>query len=146
MIYTPENLKIKKSLFLAGTIDNGESENWQEVLCTSRLNNWYDIYSPRTNMTPEQYKDPSVGINQIEWEQFYINRCDKILFNFLPKSKSPITLMELGFALGKGTQDIIVVCQPEYWKFLNVERMCKIYKAHLYHNMEDALIYLFWNK
>lgn len=146
MICTPENQEIRQSLFIAGTIDNGQSENWQEELCNSRVKNWYDIYSPRTSMTPEQYQDPKVGIHQIEWEQHYINRCDKILFNFLPNSKSPITLMELGFALGRGKQDIIVVCPTEYWKYLNVERMCKIHDAHFYTNMEDALSYLFWNR
>jgi hypothetical protein len=65
---------------------------------------------------------------QVNWELDNLSRSDIAFFYFDPKTKSPITLMELGFMLGQSMQggwyEIIVVCPDGFWRQGNVEIMC----------------------
>lgn len=117
----PEN---KLSVFLGGTIDNGDSENWQKTIINSLKEEDGYILNPRKNdwdstwkcdLSDKRFKE------QVSWEWRAMHRATFIVFNFLPDSISPITLLELGGFLHKNP---IVCCQPGYWRKGNVDFVC----------------------
>jgi len=60
-----------------------------------------------------------------------------IVFNFLPESRSPITLHELGLFARSGK--CWVCCPKEFWRSGNVEITCNRFNIPLYRNMEELL-------
>lgn len=117
-----------KAVFLAGTIDNGDSFNWQEGI----INRCQDLdivfYNPRrkewTSSTREEIE------YQIKWEQEHLDNADLIIMCLLDNSKSPISLLELG--LYAQSKKIIVFCNPEFYRYDNVRLTCKKYNIPLY--------------
>ena len=122
----------KSSIFLAGTIDNGESFNWQSALVNS-LNSKYDlpnvkIYNPRRENWPidSDYKEVHY---QIKWEQEHLDKADIIIMVFADNSKSPITLLELG--LYATSNKLYVFCTDKFYRFDNVKLTCEKYNIPL---------------
>lgn len=136
IIEAPEKYDAKENeikIFLAGTIDNGDSENWQKEICdyakTLEPSRDVVIFNPRRenwNKTP----DPEELENQIVWELENLERCDWIFMNILGTSKSPITLLEMG--LFKNNPGLKVFCPPEFYRFDNVRVVCDRYKIKHY--------------
>jgi len=139
-VYTPENLEnnqisanTKKTLsvFLAGTIDNGASVDWQseviEHLETEPYGNII-VYNPRRKTwNPEAGHDEVM--KQIDWEQRALEVSDFIVMNFLQDSKSPISFLELGlFARSK---KIAVFCPKKFYRYDNIEDTCHRYNVEL---------------
>ena len=99
-----DNRLIKK-VFLAGTIDMGNSENWQEKLINKLKEQTkgalfaksYHIYNPRRtdwdSSWAQTFENPQF-FQQVTWELDAMEKADYIIMNFLPDSKSPITLLE----------------------------------------------------
>lgn len=116
------------SIFLAGTIDNGDSKNWQSKLisrlCDTCLDYGRDtiIYNPR-----REHWDSDAGhqevLQQIAWEQEHLDKADLIVMNLLPDSKSPISLMELGQYASSGK--LIVFCPNNFYRYDNVKFLCE---------------------
>lgn len=121
--------KIRKSemdcIFLAGSIENGKAENWQEkavdylyhyrcIVCNPRRDDW------NPNATEKDIA------KQIRWEQECLSVSEIILFYFDPNTISPITLLELGMAIGQN-KEIVVVCTPEYFRYTNVVTTLKFH-------------------
>ena len=52
-----------------------------------------------------------------------------------PKTKSPISLMELG--LQAGSKKLLVVCPDGFWRKGNVEVVCSIYDIPLFNSLDD---------
>lgn len=127
-------------IFLAGTIDNGDSEDWQ-AKATELLKDDFHIFNPRREKwdpTLKQSIDNPQFREQVEWELDHMRDADIILFNFLDDSKSPITLMELGLHapdLGK----CVVCCGPNFWRRGNVEIICERFDIPLFDKLEDAV-------
>lgn len=142
MIYiTPDNKKRKnnkyKSIFFAGTIDNGDSINWQEELSKllEQLN--VNIYSPRClNWNPNCTKNEIV--NQIKWEQKHLDNSDMIIMVLLDNSKSPISLLELG--LYAKSKKIIVFCTDKFYRYDNVQLTCEKYNIPLINSTDIDII------
>lgn len=118
------------SIFLAGTIDNGASENWQEK-ATELLHGKVDyIYNPRRpdwNANWAQREDNSQFNEQVTWELEHIGRATYVLFYFAPGSLAPITLLELGIAAATHPHRLIVCCPEGYWRKGNVDIVCTLY-------------------
>lgn len=120
----PQNYKFK--IFLAGSIDMGAAENWQArleqelshldiVICNPRRDDWDSSWTQSIN-------DPKFN-EQVTWELDNIASADMVLFYFDPKGQAPITLMELGYAIGK--HKFCYVCCPDgFWRKGNVEMIC----------------------
>ena len=146
IIITPEEIVNKetnkldaKSVFLAGTIDNGDSLNWQDRVIIELINLGIDceIYNPRrkhwnTNPTKEELE------KQIEWEQYHLDRANIIVMVLLDDSKSPISLLELG--LYAKENKLIVFCTPNFYRFDNVRMTCKKYNIELVQNLNPLII------
>ena len=104
IIITPETIVNKganklnaKSVFLAGTIDNGDSLNWQDKVIMELINLGIEceVFNPRReHWNPNPTKEDME--TQIKWEQDHLDSADIIAMVLLDDSKSPISLLEMG--------------------------------------------------
>lgn len=127
-------------VFLAGTIDMGNSEDWQkkfisELDTIEDNHNYYVVYNPRRDKGFND--DPDEFEYQVNWELERLESADTIVMHILGTSKSPITLMELGlFARSK---KLLVICEPNFYRYGNVRIVCERYGIPLFNSMDDYL-------
>lgn len=131
------------SIFLAGTIDSGDSENWQEQL--SEILSLHEdldlhIFNPRREYWPDSNDNEEVT-RQILWEQEHLDKADIIIMNILGDSKSPISLLELGLYARSGK--LAVFCPEEFYRFENVRQTCKAYNIPLIKTNNLLMIYTY---
>lgn len=147
IIITPEetisklpNKPNSKSVFLAGTIDNGDSLNWQNKTIIELMNlgiNDIEIYNPRReHWNPNPSKEEMEC--QIKWEQEYLDKADFIAMVLLDDSKSPISLLELG--LYAKSNKLIVFCTPDFYRWDNVRLTCEKYNIQLVESTHPLVI------
>ncbi len=142
-------IKKKRIIFLAGSIENGEAEPWQQEVI-DRLNisgfdqNRTIVLNPRRkdwDTSWEQTMSNPTFREQVEWELCGIDDADLVLFYFDPDTKSPISLMELGTMVDKKSS--CIVCCPEgYWKKGNVDILCEMNGIYLFHTKDEFLDYI----
>lgn len=132
IIFAPERPMLRKSakIFLAGTIDMGESINWQREIyeMLDKECDHLDIYNPRRpdwNSDWEQSKYNKNFRQQVEWELDMLEQADLIIMAFLPNSKSPISLLELGAYANDYNKSILVYCPDEFYRKGNVDIFCE---------------------
>jgi len=120
-------------IFLGGTIDNGNSEDWQSEVIKSvnniSLQRQVYFYNPRRENWPSADNHREIG-KQIDWELFHLEKSDRIFMNILASSKSPISLMEIG--LFARTGKLIVFCPKSFYRYDNVMKICEKYNVTLY--------------
>ena len=132
------------SIFLAGTIDNGNSYDWQKdlidkIIDLEQLNNVYlNIFNPRrsnwnANPTKEDLE------YQIKWEQEHLDKADIICMVLSDNSKSPITLLEMGLYANSGK--LIVFCTNKFYRYDNVRLTCEKYLIPLVQSTKTEDIY-----
>jgi hypothetical protein len=117
-----------RSVFLAGSIDQGVAPQWQRQLeealadldvlvLNPRRDDWDASWDERIENGPFR--------EQVEWELAAQERADVIAMYFAPGTRAPITLLELGLFARSGR---LVVCCPEgFWRKGNVEVVCQRY-------------------
>ena len=129
----------KISVFLAGTIDNGESIDWQASLSNEIQEEFpkVNIYNPRRADWDKDATVPDL-IEQIRWEQKYLNQCSILFFNILANSVSPVTLLELGQALGRG-KEVVIACSSDYFRYWNVRATALEHDRIVYTSYEQAV-------
>jgi len=131
------------SLFLAGSIEMGTAQNWQQE-AIKQLEGVVDIiYNPRRpdwDSSWEQSKNNPQFTEQVQWELEYIMEADYVLFYFDPATKSPISLLELGYTAEASR--IIVVCPEGFWRKGNVDILCDWVGAPLFETLEEAILHL----
>lgn len=129
------------SIFLAGSIEMGLAENWQETLEKSLTDEVVTVYNPRRDDWDSSWKqeqrDPQFN-NQVNWELNSLESADLIFMYFSPGTKSPISLLELGKFSYRGSS-VIVCCPDEFWRKGNVEILCTRDGVQLFDNLEDAI-------
>ena len=140
-IITPKVLE-NITLFLGGSIDLGQAENWQERVSEALSSiDKLTLLNPRGDdwdTTKEQFKE------QVNWELAAQEYADILLYYFSPGSKSPITLLELGLATStyntdKNHRRIIVFCNDSFYRYGNIKLVCDRYQIPLYEDF-DTLI------
>ena len=128
------------NVFLGGTIDNGESVDWQtqliEALDKEKTVHPLCIYNPRRADWPSSEDHDEID-KQINWELSHLEDADIIVMNILGNSKSPISLMEIG--LFAKDHKLIVFCNPNFYRFDNVRIVCERYNIPLY-TTNDILV------
>jgi len=116
-------------IFLAGSIEMGKAEKWQDKLANDLKNEKIILFNPRRDDWDSSWvQDPDPGTQfhqQVNWEIDHIRRADMVVFYFDPKTQSPITLMELGYCIGTNA-NIVVCCPKEYFRHGNVVIMCRL--------------------
>ena len=142
VIKAPEKVQWsnKKSVFLAGTIDNGEGIDWQASVEQALSDLDILIFNPRRDdwdASWEQSIDNPQFKEQVEWELDQLDSATQILMYFAPGSKSPVTLLEFG--LHAVRDNLVLVCESGYWRRGNVEIVAARYGLPLYENLEHGL-------
>lgn len=149
VVYPPDLVTIDTdypTVFLAGSIEMGAAEEWQQriVDCPNISRFPVTILNPRRKDWDNSWKqDPEFKPfrEQVEWELAGIEAADIVFFYFDPKTKAPISLMELGLALGKGKK-VVVCCPKEFYRWANVKITCEDEWAEIYENFDVALMRL----
>ena len=120
--------KTKHMIFLAGSIEMGSAEDWQTKVTEALRGYDVTILNPRRDDWDSSWKqtieDPKFR-EQVEWELQALEEATEILMYFDPKTKSPISLLELGLFAKSGK--LIVCCPDGFWRKGNVEIVCKRY-------------------
>jgi hypothetical protein len=126
----PYGLEGVTSLFTAGSIEQGAAENWQSKLVKALSDmERLVILNPRRSDWDSSWKqeknDPQFRA-QVEWELIAQENVDVVAFYYDPKTKSPITLMEMGLFIDK---PIVVYCPEGYFRKGNVDIVCERYRV-----------------
>lgn len=145
MIYTaPERIDFNRNkfkIFLAGTIDMGNSENWQKKLIDNTPKpEEIDFYNPRRVEWDESWEQDFESpqfFQQVTWEMDAMDKADLIIMNLLPGSKSPISLLELGMFAKSGK--IMVCCPKAFYRSGNVHIVCNHYNIPCFETIEELL-------
>jgi hypothetical protein len=129
-----------KSIFLAGSIDQGHAVDWQTTITEKFRNLPVTILNPRRpdwdstwveDITFEPFRQ------QVEWEQDMLEAADVVALYFAPHSQAPISLLELGLFARSGK--LLVACPPGYWKRGNVQIVCQRLKVELVDTIDELV-------
>jgi hypothetical protein len=115
------------TIFLAGSIEMGAAEKWQDRVTNAFKKSSLVFFNPRRDDWDSSWgqsiHNPQFS-EQVNWELDRLAEADEILMYFDPNTKSPITLLELGLF---ATNDITVICPEGFWRKGNVDIVCKRY-------------------
>lgn len=135
----------KVSVFLAGSIEMDKAEKWQNKVIDHLSHLQVAVFNPRRESWDSSWKqemsNPQFN-EQVNWELDQLNEADVIFFYFDPATKSPITLMELGYVLGQRATNVIVVCPHGFWRRGNIEIICSRSNVPLLSTFADGLGHL----
>lgn len=117
-------------IFLAGTIDMGNSLDWQQ----KTINDFQDLYFEREIiiLNPRRKDWDSTWVQiieneqfsaQVNWELDALEKSNFIIMYFDKNSKSPISLLELG--LFADSEKMLVCCEEGFWRKGNIDIVCK---------------------
>lgn len=128
-------------IFLAGSIEMGKAELWQDRVCEELqdIENGI-IFNPRRDnwdSSWEQSIDDPNFVEQVEWELDHLFIADYRIFYFQPETKSPITLMELGRYVAR--DNCFVVCPKGFWRKGNVDIITERFDHPMYEDLDTAL-------
>jgi hypothetical protein len=128
------------SVFLAGSIEMGQADDWQDRVARALADLDVAVLNPRRDEWDSSWVqsiDNPQFRGQVEWELDAQERAGLILMYFAPSTKAPITLLELGLFAKSGK--LVVGCPDGYWRRGNVEVVCARYGVPLVGDL-DALI------
>ena len=133
--YIPGN----PSIFLAGTIDLGAGELWQEKIVQRLIDDeqCVNVFNPRRPNMIEF--DEITQRYQINWEldKLVWPDLDLIFMYFSPGSKSPITLLEMGFCTAYSDK-VILMCNPGFYRYLNVKLTAERFNIPLLPDLDSG--------
>lgn len=146
-----EAVRDKIVIFLAGSIEMGTAENWQDKVVEKfkALPNSDDFLflNPRRDDWDPSWVQSIYNKQfhtQVNWELDGIMKlADFVLFHFDPSTKSPITLMELGILAGMDingpTPVVAVSCPDGFWRKGNVEVICHRFLFPIFQSLDDLI-------
>lgn len=136
--HSPESSDKNLKIFLAGTIDMGHSRDWQSEFASRLKSKNVTIFNPRRddNKGVVDFSNKKEIHYQIQWELAHLDNSDIIIFNLLPESKSPISLMEIGL-YANSDKGVFVICPKNYYRYDNVFLVCAKYKIPIFHSEND---------
>lgn len=133
------------TVFMAGSIEMGVAENWQ-----TRLVNAFDDEPNLTFLNPRRDDWDSSWVQsihnaqfnqQVTWELDGLEQSNMVLFYFDPDTKSPITLLELGFVAGfRNPYNVVVCCPMGFWRKGNVDILCKRWGIQVVETMDELIV------
>jgi len=130
-------------VFLAGSIEMGAAQEWQEHAAQLLAKENVIVLNPRRDdwdSTWIQTKENPKFREQVEWELSAMEQADYIVFYFDPTTKSPISLMEIGLNASKGK--LFVVCPEGYWRKGNVDIVCERYGFPQFASLDEMVAHL----
>lgn len=128
------------TIFLAGAIDQGKAENWQEKVARALDGFDVTILNPRRDdwdASWEQSADSPQFREQVEWELDAQEAADMVLFVFTKDSKAPITFLEFGLFAPK--KDAVVCAEEGFYRQGNLDIVAERLKIPMYHSLDDMI-------
>lgn len=144
-ILTDEESLFRSTIFLAGSIEMGKAENWQQRMVRELEGKDYVFYNPRRDdwdSSWEQKIENKQFREQVEWELNALEKAETIVIYFDTNTMSPISLLELGIWAGKRPEKLEVVCPEGFWRKGNVDIVCKKYGIRQHDSFDDLIKYL----
>lgn len=129
-----------KTVFLAGSIEMGNAEDWQTSLGNYFIDNGFIVFNPRRDdwdSTWEQKFENPQFYQQVNWELRAMEQSDMIVMFFSPNTKSPITMLELGLYARSGK--LHVICPDGFWRKGNIEIVCNYYNIPLSNSIQEFI-------
>lgn len=129
------------TVFLAGSIEMGMAENWQDKAARLLEGTSWTILNPRRDDwddTWEQKIEHPAFNEQVIWELQGLETCEYAIVYFDPNTKAPITLLELGLLSQIDPEKVLVVCPEGFYRKGNVDIVCDRYKMCQYPSLEKA--------
>lgn len=125
---------LTNTLFLAGSIEMGKAENWQQLVIDELQSKDIAgvVYNPRRKDWDASWAAGSPEMKaQINWELDQLEDAQTIFFYFQGDTLSPISLLELGMAVAwsqrppRSRPKVIVVVEPDFWRRTNILETCR---------------------
>jgi hypothetical protein len=141
----PKYDNLGKTVFLAGSIEQGQAEDWQTAITDNLLADLQvDFFNPRRDSWDISWNSDDTRFSkQVNWELDHLQDADLIFFYFSPGTQSPISLLELGNQLGRlgmmASDKLIVCCPDDFWRAGNVQIICSRYGVPVYTEFSDAV-------
>jgi len=145
--YPPAKPFINKrsfKIFLAGTIDQGNSIDWQKLMIKEIEKHFpegnIDIMNPRRPDWDSSWEnDPCHPMfkAQVNWELDQLDNADLIIMVLLEESISPVSMLELGYLKDRR---MLVFNPEEFHLYGNVEIFCRRNNIPSFHDWDDYLI------
>jgi hypothetical protein len=140
-VKSPSPPGLQRRIFLAGSIEMGRAEQWQErVVAAMSGVSGLVILNPRRDdwdSSWEQRADNPRFSEQVEWELDMLDAADIVVMYLAAGTKSPISLLELGLHARSGK---LRVCCPEgFWRRGNVEVVCRRYQVPMFASLDDLI-------
>ena len=127
-------------IFLAGSIEMGKAEDWQNRIAKHLKAQKAILLNPRRETWDASWKqsiDNPIFKGQVDWELDGLEMANLILVFLAPNTKSPISLLELGlFARSK---KMIVCCPKQFWRSGNVQIICQRFDIPLVETMTGLI-------
>ena len=123
--------KDRFTIFLGGSIEMGNCEDWQSKLTEDLSEQDIIILNPRRDdfdASQKQSIDNQYFNTQVNWELDGLMRSDLIIMYLLPNTMSPISLLEIGLYtdINSINNDKLIICCPEgFWRKGNIEIVSK---------------------
>lgn len=143
------------SIFLAGSIEQDTASQWQtQVVKKFAAYPNVILWNPRRDEWNPNWKNVASNKpfrQQVTWELVHLERSDIVLMYFDPKTKSPISLLELGLFAhsavnqtrydndGQTASKLQVICPDGFWRKGNVDITCERYGIDTHETMNDAI-------
>lgn len=131
---------VGKTMFLAGSIDMGKAVDWQTKVTEMLDDHDVVVLNPRRDdwdSSWEQKKENKQFNEQVTWELECQEKADILYIFFSNDSQAPITLLELGLFCKK--DNVVVCCEPKYWRRGNVEIVCDRYDVPLFDKLDASI-------
>ena len=127
------------TVFLAGSIEMGAAPEWQTELANKFKDFEVTFFNPRREAWDASWKQTQTEPNfnqQVNWELNKLEESTFIFMHFSEGTKSPISLLELGYFARSGK--MIVSCPKEFWRVGNVEIMCSRNSIPFFYDLNEA--------
>ena len=140
-VKAPSPPRLQRRVFLAGSIEMGLAEQWQErvVRAMSNVSGLVILNPRRDDWDPnwEQRADNPMFAEQVGWELDMLDAADIVVMYLAAGTKSPVSLLELGLCARSGK---LKVCCPEgFWRRGNVEVVCERYQIPLFATLDELI-------
>lgn len=129
-----------RRVFLAGSIDMGEAEDWQAKIVDAVKDFKLIISNPRRkDWDPnwEQSIENRKFKEQVDWELDNLEAADKIVMVLAKGSMSPISLLEFGLFAKR--DKLVVYCPNGFWRKGNIDIVCERYGIPQVQEFEELI-------
>jgi hypothetical protein len=128
------------TIFLGGSIEMGTAAPWQErVVRSFKDYNQVVLLNPRRDAWDSSWKQSRNNVvfrGQVEWELAGLEAANHIFIYFDPRTKAPISLLELGLFHKK---PMTVICPKGFYRKGNVDIVCERYCIQHFTSLKIAI-------